>query len=146
MKIYAVKNRANIIKTLVDLWEKSVRATHDFLTDGEINEIKRFVPTALNSVENLAVVEENETIVAFTGVEKQKIEMLFGSPRYRGRGIGKKLVEYAVKNFSARTVTVNEQNPQAIGFYERLGFFVYERTERDEQGNPYPILYMKIKE
>lgn len=112
MKIYAVKNRANIIKTLVDLWEKSVRATHDFLT----------------------------------GVEKQKIEMLFVSPRYRGRGIGKKLVEYAVKNFSARTVTVNEQNPQAIGFYERLGFSVYERTERDEQRNPYPISYMKIKE
>ena len=40
-------------------------------------------------------------------------------------------------------VTVNEQNPQAVGFYEHLGFQTYKRTECDEEGNPYPLLYMK---
>ena len=39
---------------------------------------------------------------------------------------------------------LNEQNPQAIGFYEHEGFRVYKRTETDEQGNPYPLLYMKL--
>ena len=39
--------------------------------------------------------------------------------------------------------TVNEQNPQAVGFYEHLGFQTYKRTECDEEGNPYPLLYMK---
>ena len=38
---------------------------------------------------------------------------------------------------------VNEQNPQAVGFYEHLGFQTYKRTECDEEGNPYPLLYMK---
>lgn len=39
---------------------------------------------------------------------------------------------------------VNEQNPNAKEFYEHLGFEVYRRSEIDEQGNPYPILYMKL--
>jgi putative acetyltransferase len=39
---------------------------------------------------------------------------------------------------------VNEQNPQAKGFYEHMGFQVYKRTDTDEQGNPYPILYMRL--
>jgi putative acetyltransferase len=41
-------------------------------------------------------------------------------------------------------LAVNEQNPQAKGFYEHLGFQVYKRADIDEQGNPYPILYMKL--
>ena len=40
-------------------------------------------------------------------------------------------------------MTVNEQNPLAKSFYEHMEFYVYKRTDLDEQGNPYPILYMK---
>ena len=43
---------------------------------------------------------------------------------------------------SNQEVTVNEQNPQAVGFYEHLGFQTYKRTECDEEGNPYPLLYI----
>ena len=48
------------------------------------------------------------------------------------------------KNFAVKEVTVNEQNPQAIGFYEHLGFVTYQRAELDEEGQPYPLLYMKL--
>ena len=44
---------------------------------------------------------------------------------------------------SNQEVSVYEQNPQAVGFYEHLGFQTYKRTECDEEGNPYPLLYMK---
>lgn len=40
-------------------------------------------------------------------------------------------------------MTVNEQNPQERGFYEHMGFKVVERAAVDDQGNPYPILYME---
>ena len=33
-----------------------------------------------------------------------------------------------------REMGVNEQNPQARGFYEHMGFHVYKRTETDGQG------------
>ena len=78
------------------------------------------------------------------GIESQKLEMLFVTPEERGKGTGKKLIEYGIKNYSINELTVNEQNPNAKRFYEKNGFRVYKRTETDEQGNPYPLLYMKL--
>ena len=53
------------------------------------------------------------------------------------------MLQYGMDNYSIKELAVNEQNPQAKGFYEYMGFEVYKRTELDEQGNPYPLLYMK---
>ncbi|HGJ5875650.1 MAG TPA: hypothetical protein ACHBX0_03620 [Arsenophonus sp.] len=39
-------------------------------------------------------------------------------------------------------VDVNEQNKQAIGFYQRHGFRVYDRSELNGQSNPFPLLHM----
>ncbi|WP_417002985.1 GNAT family N-acetyltransferase, partial [Akkermansia sp.] len=58
--------------------------------------------------------------------------------------LGRKLLQYGMQNFSINTLGVNEQNPQAKEFYERMGFQVYKRTDHDEQGNPYPVLYMRL--
>ena len=69
--------------------------------------------------------------------------MLFVSNEYRGQGIGKRLLQYGIENYSINELSVNEQNPLAKGFYEYMGFEVYKRTEVDEQGNPYPLLYMQ---
>lgn len=38
-------------------------------------------------------------------------------------------------------LTVDEKNPQARDFYVHMG--VYRRTAADEQGRPYPLLYMR---
>ena len=66
------------------------------------------------------------------------------SPEERGKGLGKRLIQYGIKIYSVERVAVNEQNPQAKGFYEHMGFQVYKRTDLDEQGNPYPLLYMRL--
>lgn len=146
MKIVEVRNRTSeLIGKLLKVWEGSVRATHLFLSDGEIKNIKEYVPQALNGIAHLIVAEEEQGCpVAFMGIENEALEMLFISPEERGKGLGKRLIQYGLKNYSVRQLAVNEQNPQAKGFYERMGFQVYKRTEHDEQGNPYPLLYMKI--
>nr|DAO07182.1 MAG TPA: putative acetyltransferase [Caudoviricetes sp.] len=111
-----------------------------------MEKIKQYVPQALEEISCLIIAENNEKCpVAFMGLEEKKLEMLFISPEQRGKGLGKKLIQYAVENYDINEVAVNEQNPQARGFYEHMGFQVYKRTEMDEQGNPYPILYMKRK-
>ena len=71
------------------------------------------------------------------------LEMLFVSDEYRGRGTGKQLLQYGIENYGVNELAVNERNPLAKGFYEYMGFKIYKRTELDEQGNPYPLLYMK---
>ena len=78
MKIYEVEERTQqLVTSLLNIWEASVRATHHFLGDAEVEKITEYVP-------------------------------------------------------------------QEAGFYEHLGFQTYKRTECDEEGNPYPLLYMKL--
>ncbi len=146
MKIYEVQERTpELVADLLDIWEASVRATHHFLSNEEIIQIKEYVPQALKGVAHLVIAEdETEKPTVFMGTENNRLEMLFLSPEVRGKGLGKQLLQYAIQNYSVQEVTVNEQNPQAVGFYEHLGFKTYKRTENDEEGNPYPLLYMKL--
>lgn len=144
MKLYEPNDRTSLLPALLAVWEASVRATHDFLTDAEVLRIKEYVPQALAGVAHLVVAADDAgRPAAFMGVEDGRLEMLFLSPAARGRGLGRQLVDYGTAHYGIREVTVNEQNPQAVGFYEHLGFVTYKRTDRDEEGGPYPLLYMR---
>lgn len=143
MKLYEVPDRSQpLLEVLLQIWDRSVRATHLFLSDAEVNRIKEYVPRAFEGVEHL-IVAEAEKPVAFMGTQNGRLEMLFVAPEERGRGIGRQLLQYGVENYGVFEVTVNEQNPQAVGFYERMGFETYKRTDTDEEGAPYPLLYVK---
>ena len=116
-----------------------------FLSDSEIKTIKEYVPQALIEIAHLIIAEDDMGgPVAFMGIEDSTLEMLFISPEERGKGLGKRLIQYGIKTYAVERVAVNEQNPQAKGFYEHMGFRVYKRTDLDEQGNPYPLLYMSL--
>ena len=148
MRIVRVKERHSVlIYALLDIWERSVRATHLFLSDGEIESIKEYVPRALTGVETLTVAEnESRRPTAFMGTENGTLEMLFIAPEERGKGLGKRLLRYGIDHLGVKKLAVNEQNPQAKGFYEHMGFRACKRTERDEQGGPYPLVYMRLRE
>ena len=70
--------------------------------------------------------------------------MLFIDNNYRGIGIGKKLITYAIDNLQVTKVDVNEQNNQAVGFYKHIGFNTYKRSDLDGEGKEYPILHMRL--
>ena len=144
MKILKIKalDQETENKLLV-IWESSVRATHNFLSDPEINNIKKYVPHALRRVSHLIVAYDENEPVAFMGINDLKLEMLFVDANQRGNGIGKALITYGIHNLDINELAVNEQNPGARGFYEHMGFKAVERSEFDDQGNPYPILIMK---
>lgn len=134
-----------IIDTLIIIWEASVRASHHFLTNEDIQKLIPFVKTGLFHIETLIVAYDDATPIAFMGINSVKIEMLFVTPSHFGKGIGKELVTLSIKQYGIQYVDVNEQNPQAAGFYRHIGFDVFERTKSDEQGNPFPILNMKLR-
>ena len=147
MKLYEIQERSALLDNLLQIWESSVRATHHFLSDAEIVKIRGYVPLALNGVQHLIIAKgESEKPIAFMGIENKRLEMLFLCPEERGKGIGRQLIQYGIQNYGIQEVTVNEQNPQAVGFYEHLGFQTYKRTDCDEEGNPYPLLYMRLVE
>ena len=148
MRILEVDERSSLlIKQLLDVWESSVKATHLFLSNDEVDTIKGTVPQYLETITHLIVAEDEEQRpVAFMGLEGSKLEMLFIAPKDRGKGLGKQLLQYGIENYGIRELAVNEQNPLAKGFYEHMGFQVFKRTDHDERGNPYPLLYMKLRQ
>jgi putative acetyltransferase len=130
---------------LLSVWENSVRATHNFISEKDIAFFKSiiveqaFPNIILHCMKNTA-----GTIVGFIGIHSEKIEMLFILNEYRGQGIGKALLNHVLNLHTINKVDVNEQNPQAVGFYETMGFQVVSRSPLDAMGKPFPILHMSF--
>ncbi len=129
--------------TLAEIWERSVRATHRFLTENDIIEIKSaLTPFYFPRVE-LYTVKDNDALTGFIGINGDRIEMLFIDSAFIGYGHGSMLIDHA-KNKGCRLVDVNEQNPDALNFYIRNGFRVVGRDAKDENGRPFPILHLSL--
>jgi putative acetyltransferase len=129
---------------VLEVWEQSVLATHQFLKQADFQTIKQIVRSIdFNAFEMYCLVAD-ERLFGFLGVADQKIEMLFLSPSYLGKGLGKRFMEFALRELKVNKVDVNEQNTNAVEFYKRFGFKTYERSEKDDQGNDYPILRMRL--
>lgn len=133
----------NEMEQLVATWESSVNATHHFLSPKEVADIKQYVPQAFRGVQHLIVAFEGDQIKALMGINDTKLEMLFVAASERGKGIGSQLLRYGMTQYHIDELAVNEQNPNARGFYEHMGSKVVSRSPLDDQGNPYPILKMK---
>jgi len=128
---------------LLLVWERSVLATHHFLSENDFLIIKQIVEGFDFSELTMNCAESKGQIVGFVGTNGHTIEMLFVDSDFIGKGIGKMLIKYAMKNLMANEVTVNEQNTKALAFYIGHGFEVYGRQELDDLGLRYPILKLK---
>lgn len=122
-----------------------MRASHDFLGEKDVERIKGYVPQAILGVEHLVVTSESGRPVAFLGAQDGMLEMLFVDAELRGREIGGALLEHGISALGVRELTVNEQNPAAVAFYEACGFRTIEHLEADDQGEPYPLLRMELQ-
>jgi len=130
---------------LLELWERSVRMTHTFLSESDIAMLKPLVATALtiDAIEWWVAATDEDEPMAFLGYSPATIDALFVDPRYRGRGVGTRLVAHAQHLAGgALRVDVNEQNEAARGFYASLGFESAGRSPTDDAGRPFPIIHM----
>ncbi len=133
-------------REVVEIWEASVRATHHFLKEEDIEYFKPLIlNTYLDAVELKCFRNNDGKIVGFLGVADQNLEMLFIHPDFRGKGVGKALLDYSIQKLDVTKVDVNEQNEEAVGFYKHFGFEVIKRSELDSSGKPYPTLHMQLK-
>lgn len=146
MKILEISRRsAELINRLCQVWTACVQDSHHFLSEQDFQSIAAYVPRALSQVPVLVVAfDAQNSPVGFMGIDGHKLEMLFLLPQVQGSGLGRRLLRHGMDRHGVTALCVNEQNPQARGFYEHMGFQVRRRTETDEQGNPYPLLHMAL--
>jgi putative acetyltransferase len=131
---------------LVNLWERSVRRTHDFLTEADIVHLRPLVAEYFaGAASDIWVLTDEEDVpIGFLGLAGDAIAALFMDAANRGQGGGRRLVSHAQElRGGDLTVDVNEQNVMARGFYEALGFRVVGRSPVDDMGLPFPILHMR---
>lgn len=133
-----------LISQLMQVWESSVRATHHFLSEQDIRNLRPMAEEALRTIDTLIIAFAANKPVGFMCIQDQKIEALFLAPGHIGKGIGKRLIRLAINRYKAFYIDVNEQNAHATDIYRHLGFEVFHRNETDSQGNPFPILCMKF--
>lgn len=131
-------------QTLLDIWLHSVRATHQFLTEDDIQSLLPLVrDRALVELDVWVLCSENGGPVGFLGLSEAKVEALFIAPEWSRRGGGRLLIEHARRLRGALTVDVNEQNPGALQFYQACGFEVVGRSPVDDAGRPFPLLRLR---
>jgi putative acetyltransferase len=131
---------------LVDIWLRTVRATHAFLSEDDIQSFLPLVRDYLASSEPefWVICSDSGAIMGFMGMSGSKMEALFLAPEFQRRGGGRRLVRHAQELHGELTVDVNEQNPAACRFYEACGFVVEGRSELDSSGRPFPLLHMRL--
>lgn len=119
--------------------------THHFLTEESIQFYKPLIRNHyLPAVELFIIRNSHGKIAAFMGLSDELIEMLFVHPDEQEKGYGKRLIEYAIRQKQIDKVDVNEDNDQALRFYQHLGFEIIGRDETDSMGKPYPILHLQL--
>lgn len=124
------------------VWRSAVDATHEFLSAEHRSAIEaRLEPDYFPNV-RLIVAEVEGEVAGFAGTAAGKLGMLFVDASRRGVGIGSTLVRHVITFHDVSQVDVNEQNGQAVGFYERMGFTVTGRSPVDGDGLPYPLVHM----
>lgn len=138
--------RPDDLDALLDVWERAVRATHDFLAESDIQFYRPLVRDALAAdvLDVWVLAADADVPVGFLGLDGGKIEAIFVAPELRRTGAGRRLVAHAQALHPGElTLDVNEQNAAARAFYEALGFVVEARSPVDGTGRPFPLLRMR---
>ncbi|WP_278377390.1 acetyltransferase [Sphingobium yanoikuyae] len=127
---------------ILEIWRGAVDATHDFLMPEDRRAIDEMVCGFLPHAPLWLAVDDNDYPLAFMLIDDGHMEALFVDPDRRGTGIGASLVRHGLARHPGMTTDVNEQNDQAVRFYEKMGFRPTGRSPMDGQGRPYPLIHL----
>ncbi|WP_296952832.1 GNAT family N-acetyltransferase [uncultured Massilia sp.] len=134
--------RAADTDALLAIWLRSVRATHHFLSPGDIDALLPVVRDQVLPALEVWVLEDDGAPQAFMGLDGATVEALFVDPARFRRGAGRVLLAHARALKGPLRLDVNEANPDALAFYLRMGFRVIGRAPVDGQGRPFPLLHL----
>jgi len=128
---------------LFDIWWRSARATHAFLSEQDLRDLAPLVrDLGLVQLDTWVLCEQDAGPIGFLVMKDCEMEGLFIAPEWLRRGGGKMLVQHARSLHGRLTVEVNEQNGAALRFYQSQGFSIVGRSETDRNGRPFPLVHL----
>ncbi len=88
-------------------------------------------------------VYDDGAVKGFIHAENGEVKKLFVEPVLQGRGIGAKLLEFAMEELGAERLWALEKNRRAIAFYQRHGFRVTEERKPEADTAEYLVLLQR---
>jgi putative acetyltransferase len=129
---------------VVEIWRAAVDATHDFLASEDRAAIDVEVRGFLPNAPLMLAVDDRDRPLGFMLIDNGHMEALFIDPKHHGAGVGAMMIDYALAVHPLLTTDVNEQNAQAVGFYEHMGFERTGWSATDGQGRAYPLIHLRF--
>lgn len=133
------------IDSILEIWYESAKNTYDHLLEEDFQDLMPMVEVGVRDSDNIIVIEKEEEIKGFLLLDEEIIDMLFIKADSRHKGYGRKLVEFVIDKYDIRYASVNEENEEAIKFYQDIGFVHEEKGEQDHLGRVYPMLTLMRK-
>ncbi|WP_089962421.1 acetyltransferase [Salipiger thiooxidans] len=128
---------------VMEIWRRAVDATHHFLAPVDSSAIEAKLMELFPQLSLQLAVGADDTPQGFMFVHDGHLEALFIDPDQHGKGIGKAFISRAIAAHPELTTDVNEQNPEALAFYEHVGFVRTGTSSHDGQGRPYPLIHLR---
>lgn len=130
---------------LAALWDRSVRASHHFLSEDAIRMLYPHVRDAyLPTFEVWVFDNPDGSPAGFIATGGTHVEMLFVEPSQRGQGIGRQRLDHVQALHECLSVDVDEHNRQAHGFYRHYGFEDAGRRQTDGAGRSFASIHMRL--
>ncbi len=127
---------------IMKIWLDTNIHAHSFIPKeywiNNYTRVKELLPQA-----EIYVYEEKEKLLGFIGLMHAHIAGIFIKETAQSKGIGKELMNYAKKKYSALTLAVYQKNTRAIAFYARENFTRQEEHLDEETGEKEFIMLWK---
>lgn len=119
---------------VVEVWSLANALAHPFQSASYVAQIESDLRSLYLPNAETWVFCERAIPVGFIALVGNEIGGLFVKPELHGQGIGKSLVDHAVRLRKALTVEVFEKNVIGLPFYERFGFERLSQNRHEPTG------------
>lgn len=123
------------INNIMEIWLDSTIKGHDFIDEKYWRDNYSKVKDIYVPMSETFVYEENESIKGFISViEENFIGALFVDSNSFRKGIGSKLIDFALEKYEGLNLAVYKENKSAIEFYKYKNFEVVCEQINEETG------------
>lgn len=133
------------IDRVMSIWKYSTIKAHNFIDEKYWENSYDIVKNVYIPASETFIYEEDKEIKGFISIlNKEFIGALFIDINTQGRGIGSKLIDYAIKNYKKLNLAVYKDNKKSVEFYLNKGFdIITQQVNEDSRFKEY-IMEIKI--
>ncbi|MGL5755870.1 MAG: N-acetyltransferase [Paraclostridium sp.] len=133
------------IDTVMSIWKYSTIKAHNFIDKKYWENSYDIVKNVYIPASETFIYEESKEIKGFISIlNKEFIGALFIDVNTQGRGIGSKLIDYAIKNYKKLNLAVYKDNKKSVEFYLNKGFDIIIEQVNEDSGFKEYIMEIKI--